>query len=414
MPITFDLSKLNQPDPAPPPAQPPHPQLSFSAVGGALPSASVAAFAPTAPTAPTAPVAPPQFTFTIGNNSPTSPWTSPYATGATGLVRRFASPVLQRIGLATGAPVDPTKCDRADDEENDQYTVRPGHNLWWSVLFRNDTGRKHPKSILGDFGHAERLPAWIHLISSVAFLVYGVLRPTLITKIHTAAETWTTVAVFASAFCFASSTVYHVTSPSRSLAYFTRQLDFAGIYLALSLGYVADYAIATLSFTNTSVLSVIDAPAAALLTFGFFIARRGLLPAEETWSSYLGGCTLNFGLFRRMHIDKSHTGTRQATSFILAVASFVSAPALFRSIGTNNALVVLALEVSCLLFVIVGMTLDNATQWPDLSLSRGRGPRFLICKPCGCVGSAHSIWHLLTVVAAVKVAVGRELALSWS
>ena len=286
--------------------------------------------------------------------------------------------------------------------------------MCWSVLCRNDTGRRHPKSLLGDFGHAERLPAWLHLGASAAFGVYGVLRPTLITQQHTIAESWTTVSVFATAFCFASSTVYHVTSPSKRLAYFTRQIDFAGIYAAIALGYVADYAIATRSFNNTSVLSVIDGPLACVLTLCFFLARRGLLPSSDTWSAYLGGCTVNFGLFRRMHVDKAHTGTRQATSFILAIAAFVSTPSLFKSIGTGNALVVVGLEVACFALLVVGMSIDNAGTWPDANLSAGRGPSMLVCKPCGCVGSAHALWHGLTIAAAVKVAVGRELALQWS
>jgi hypothetical protein len=183
--------------------------------------------------------------------------------------------------------------------------------------------------------------------------------------------------------------------------------------MAISFGSVADYAIATRSFQNVSVISIIDGPMAAVVVCVFFLARRGLLPSADTWSSYLGGCTIQFGLFRRMHLDKAHTGTRQATSFLLVVAYFVTTPSLFRVIGTNNALVILALEIACFLMLVVGMCLDNAYSWPDARLTQGKGPRFLVCRPCGCVGSAHALWHILTVVAAVKGVVGRELALSW-
>lgn len=313
----------------------------------------------------------------------------------------------------TSAEKNDAPCGRADDAENDQYTIRAGNNMCWAVLCRHDTGRLHPRSLLGDFGHAERLPAWIHLISAVAFGAYGISRPIAITDEHTYAETLTTAASFAVCFCFLSSTVYHVTSPSKTLAYWTRQLDFLGIYTALAVGALADYAIATRSFQNVSVLSVLDVPLACACVAVFFFVRRGLTPSNSTWTGYLGGCTVNFGLFRRMHLDRSHTGVRQATSFVLAIAYFMTVPAVFNNFGTTNGLVLLSLEVAALLVLVVGMMVDNGLVWPDLSLSRGRGPSFLVCKSVGCIGTAHSLWHVLSVAAAVKGAVGREVALTW-
>lgn len=328
------------------------------------------------------------------------------------LGRRLAMPVLQRFGVAAPPSKKERTCDRGDDDENDQYTVRNG-NYFWSVLFKNDTGRLHPRSLLGDFGHAERLPAWIHLIGGVAFGVYAIMRPIAITEEHTIAESLTTAAAFAVCFCFASSTIYHCTSPSRSLAFWTRQLDFLGIYTALAVGALADFAIATRSFQNVSILSIIDIPLACSLVAVFFFLRRGLTPSSDTWVSYLGGCTVNFGLFRRMHLDRSHTGVRQATSFVLAVAYFTTVPAVFRNFGTTNGITLLAIEIAALVVLVVGMVVDNGIVWPDISLARGKGPSFLACKGVGCVGSAHSIWHVLSVIATVKGAVGREVALTW-
>lgn len=189
MPLTFDLSALA----APPPEATAAPPLSF------------------------APAPPPQLSFTIA-----APLHQP---SRLGLVRRFAAPVLERFGVE----VDPDRCReaRGDDEENDQYTVR-GSNYCWAVLFSNDTGKDHPKSLLGRYGHVERLASWIHLAGGVAFGVYAALRPSVVTTEHTLPETMTTVAAWAVSFCFLSSTVYHVTSPSRRLAFFTRQLDFFG------------------------------------------------------------------------------------------------------------------------------------------------------------------------------------------
>tara|TARA_B100001057_G_scaffold350445_1_gene351943 strand:- start:1828 stop:2424 length:597 start_codon:yes stop_codon:yes gene_type:complete len=196
------------------------------------------------------------------------------------------------------------------------------------------------------------------------------------------------------------------------LAYFTRSLDFLGIYLAVAFGNIADYAIATRSFSNVSILSVLDGPVAAVAVCSFFLVRRGLLPSADSWNTYLGGCTLKMGLMRRSHLDLAHTGARQATSFLLAISYFVSTPSLFNELGHDNARVILAIELACFALLTVGMLVDNAWIYPDNSLAAGKGPKCLSCPNSGCIGSAHSIWHVLAIAAAVKGALSRELALS--
>lgn len=346
-----------------------------------------------------------QISFGLSNVSVAHPVAIPGAQ----LINRFAHRVAVATGVAAAEPEK--KCDRGDDEENDQYEIKSGNNMCWAVLCKHDTGRRHPNSLLGDFGHLERLPAWIHLVSGVGFAIYAVLRPIVITQDHTLSETFTTIAAGAGAFCFLSSTVYHITAPSRRLAYFTRQLDFFGIYLAIATGNIADYAIATNSFQNVSILSILDGPLAALIVCLFFLVRRGLLPSADTWSTYLGGCTLKFGLLRRGHIDTVHTGARQATSFLLAISYFVSTPSLFNELGASDASVILGVEFACFAMLVIGMLIDNAFIFPDDSLAAGKGPNCLACPNVGCVGSAHSLWHILSVAAALKGTFSREYAL---
>ena len=327
------------------------------------------------------------------------------------LVHRAAAPVLQRIGI--GASADEEKKERRGDSiENDQYSVAPGKNVCFAVLFKNDTGRKHPGSLLGDYGHAERLSAWVHLVAGVGFLIYCIVRPLAITTEHTMAETLTTVAAGGVAFAFVSSTIYHSTAPSKTLTVWTRQLDFVGIYSARALGSLADFAIATRSFQNVNILSVLDGPLACVLVGIFFISRRALLDTDATWSTYLGGCTLNFGLMRRGHLDLDHTGARQATSFLLAISYFTTVPSLYSNFGSTDATTVFVLELACLLLLVIGMVVDNVWVFPDDALAAGTGPKFLVCKSCGCIGTAHSIWHVLSVIAAVKGAGSREFALT--
>lgn len=165
-------------------------------------------------------------------------------------------------------------------------------------------------------------------------------------------------------------------------------------------------------FQNTALLSILDGPLAALLVTCFFFMRRGLLPEASTWNTYLGGCTLNFGLMRRAHIDLDHTGTRQATSLILAIAYFVTIPSLFNNFDTTDASVIISIEVVAVIIVVLGMTIDGVYVYPDNLLAQGKGPRWCVCKPCGCLGTSHAIWHGLSVLAAIKAAAAREYALS--
>jgi predicted membrane channel-forming protein YqfA (hemolysin III family) len=341
------------------------------------------------------------FTFSLAAPSNSS--------SSAGLVRRFAAPVLKRIGIASETE---KKCSHGDDPEHDQFTIQPGRSMCFAVLCKNDTGRKHPGSLLGDFGHIERLSSWVHLVSGIVFAIYAILRPFVITREHTVAESMTTAAAWSVAFAFFSSTVYHVTSPSKSLALWTRQLDYFAIYLGIAVGSVADFAISTRSFQNTSILAVVDGPLACVLVAIFFFVRRSILPSDATWDTFLGGCTLSFGLMRKTHLDLNHTGVRQATSFLLSIAYFVTVPLLFDNFGTTEAATIFLLELGCLGILVAGMVLDNHFVFPDVALSEGKGPRFLVCKGCGCIGSSHALWHILTVLAAIKCQGSREYALS--
>jgi hypothetical protein len=170
--------------------------------------------------------------------------------------------------------------------------------------------------------------------------------------------------------------------------------------------------IATRGFASTPYLAIIDVPLAALITFIFFIVRRVMLPQDESWSTYLGGCTLYFGLMKRGHIDTAHAATRQATSLLLTLGYFTGQAASFETFGVETAAILLSIEIVGLLIVIFGMSLDNVFAWPDANLARGKGPRWLVCSGCGCVANGHALWHVLSVIVAIKGAIAREYALT--
>lgn len=301
--------------------------------------------------------------------------------------------------------------DRGDDPEHDQYTVGPGKSLCVSVFCRHDTGRMHPRSILGDYGHLERSSAWIHLIGGFAFVMYTGLRQ-LLDRPDTIANRLVTTACAATGVAFLFSTIYHTSAPSKHWAYWTRLLDYFGIYFAIAVGGVCDIAIATRGFENVAMISIVDAPLAAAITFVFFVVRRFLTPSDDTWEGYIGGCSATFGLFRLGHLDLEHASTRQATSFIVVSAYFVSLPQLFRIFDDQDVVLVVSLQAVSFVMIIGGMCLDNLLVWPDIGISQGKGPSFLSSKKLGCVCSSHAIWHLLAVCASVWSVASREAAIA--
>ena len=93
------------------------------------------------------------------------------------------------------------------------------------------------------------------------FGLYASLRHIFLSGTSVAFE-WATGAAVSTAVTFLSSVVYHVTSPNPRLAMITRQLDFAAIYISISICSVADLAAVTRGFVNVPIVSIIDVPVA--------------------------------------------------------------------------------------------------------------------------------------------------------
>lgn len=369
---------------------------------------------PSLPSLPSIPPSIPQSTGVVRNRLrlPNSTQIQPIQKTATGEPASMSPGTSANVDSGKSAEysqADDDKCSRADDAENDQYDTG-SQNVCIAVLCHNDRGIKNKKSLIGQYGHVERLSSWIHLIGFALFAIYAAVRHSW--GEHGLSQYLTTFSAVALALCFLASTVYHTTSPSKRLAYFTRQFDYFGIYLSISACCVADLCIATRGFSNTPYLAILDVPLAAIVTFTFFIVRRVMLPADESWSTYLGQCTLFFGLMKRGHVDVAHAATRQATSLLLTIGYFAGQAASFETFGVETASILLGVEVAGLLIVIFGMSLDTLFVWPDSYLARGKGPRWMVCTGCGCVANGHALWHILSVIVAIKGALAREYALS--
>lgn len=338
-------------------------------------------------------------------------------------------PLVQAVA-AKFAPTVAPECTYAD-----QYSVgKPGvekeglsrfWELFYGVAIANDIeGRSGTISrLLGPAGHYERMSFWVHFIGALVFLVYSVTRSSLHIHEQRVDGALTSAAGYTIAAVFLTSSLYHCTAPDRNFAYVTRVLDYAAIYIGITVATTADIAVATRGFENVPYQTILDLPAAACLLIFFFAWRRWRLPGALTWSPHeietraKDGCLLGRGLFSFGHRDLHHSQARQATSLLLFASYFMSVPAAFRVLGDGVANVIVALQVTAFVTVALGMAIDRFFQWPDGLLVEGS----MTCLACpsdqspgwGTVCNSHSVWHLVALISAGLTCVSREYALGY-
>ena len=318
----------------------------------------------------------------------------------------------------------------------DQYSVgnigseqRQGLARFWELFYgvaiSNDvSGRVGQVSkLLGPAGHYERMSFWVHFIGAIVFFAYAITRSSLRLHEERIDGALTTVAGYTIAAVFLTSSLYHCTAPDRNFAYVTRVLDYAAIYIGISVATTADIAVATRGFENVPYQTILDLPAAGCCLIFFFAWRRWRLPGALTWSPHeietrtKDGCLLGRGLFSFGHRDLHHSQARQATSLLLFASYFMSVPAAFRVLGEGVANVVVALQVAGFVTVGLGMAIDRIFQWPDGLLVEGS----FTCLACpsdsspglGTVCNSHSVWHLVALISAAITCVSREYALGY-
>ena len=273
------------------------------------------------------------------------------------------------------------------------------------------------KSYLGPTGHLERFSARTHLFGAIAFVVYAILRHILLDD-STTSGVMVSLSAWVNAATFASSTIYHATTPDRDVAYVTRLLDYAGIYFSITFSALADISVVTRGFYDIPWQSIIDIPIAATIIYTFFVLRRLYTPAATTWHERRPlACAIGNGLYSAGHCDLEHAGAREATSLMLAIAYFLYIPAAFSTLGTTVAGVVVALQVVSFLVILFGMLLDLIIGWPDTQILKGKA-KWAACKdpccliPCGCALNSHGWWHIVSLVSAALLAGAREYALA--
>lgn len=331
--------------------------------------------------------------------------------------------------IAPNPPAEPC-------EYRDQYSIgdpqRPNTGcarfceLFHGVAISNDVSKRAGSisSLLGPTGHYERLSFWTHFLGALLFAIYAIVRQVLVREDARLAGGLTSAAAWTISAVFLTSSLYHCTAPDLNFAMVTRVLDYAAIYIGITVTTTADIAVATRGFVNVPAQTIADLPFSAVILIVFFVWRRSRLSGESTWTKHeitsrsKDGCLLGRGLFSFGHRDLAHIQMRQATSLLLFGAYFMIVPAAMEVLGHGVARVVLALQVSAFVTVAFGMAIDRFFEFPDGHLVEG-SLTCLACPSdgspgCGAVLNSHALWHLVAMVSAGLTVVSREYALAYS
>ena len=270
---------------------------------------------------------------------------------------------------------------------------------------------------MGESGHLERANAWTHLIASVVFAVYAVVRAFAIDQ-HSFTAQLSGVSCVSISIMFAVSTVYHVYNTVPGCASIVRNLDIIAIYISIAVGYVADASLLTNDFSNVPFHVIADPMLAASSLVMFFAVRRYFVPSEETRDfQFEESCAL--GLFRFFHSDLEHAGLRVAGVVTLTLSWILNMSAAYNNTNTSVASVWLAGVIFATVMLISGVIFDNMLV-PDRAYAKGNHAWYK-CTGCnskdlGCAMTSHAWWHVISFVGVFITTAAREyglIYLSW-
>lgn len=381
--------------------------------------------------------APPQLRFTF-NSLVTAPALKTVDFTLTNVTRFAPAPVANIAGNLRSkiAPairrVEDVRCEYVDQYsvgDPDPNNRKRGWSRFWelvvAVLCKNvphDIEAQLSRGmitsrIIGRTGHYERFAALSHILGFAGFAIYALIR-SIVPIGDGVAAVLVTVAAWTTASVFLASTLYHCTSPDPDFAAVTRVIDYTAIYLGIVVGGVADLASATNGFDGVPVITIVDIPIAGVILALFFIWRRVRLSKDETWISDYSTvpihveCTIGRGLYSKGHSDLHHTRLREASTFLITTAIFMSIPVAYSVLGVDVATVFVVLQSSAFLFGAGGMFVDRVLQFPNNRLIEGKSTYLACPKNCGCAMTAHGLWHLIAILGAACTIVAREYALS--
>tara|TARA_E500000178_G_C16897899_1_gene696654 strand:- start:34 stop:1113 length:1080 start_codon:yes stop_codon:yes gene_type:complete len=312
----------------------------------------------------------------------------------------------------------------------DQFSLAASDNVCYSVLWRNEPGKKHRKqwgeSFLGENGHIERANAWTHLLGGAAFLLYACVRFATPLDQSSVAAQLAVATTFTAAATFGVSTLYHTFGTVEIYAAWLRVLDHSSIYVTLGLASTADLALVTINFSEVPWQASYDSVLSAGVVLLFFVYRRCTMPDLKTAEKlFFGNCT---GMFRKQHSDGVHSSARSSTYLALTLAPITYAATTLQNLDDVAGGLLIAANLSGVLFLASGILIDNTWYYPDKTIYEHAKPfetfgskpltwkqacaKRLVVRQCGCVCTSHAIWHVLALLAVLIVTIAREVAIA--
>jgi len=308
--------------------------------------------------------------------------------------------------------------------EFDQFSVQNWWEAFWRVLCYNPPQvgnrevvikKRREKSLLGAFGHIERMNAWTHLVGVVGYLVFALLRGYFLDS-KSLAGMLSSAAAFALCLTFLVSTTYHTLGAVRSMAPILRTFDHGSIQISLAITSVADAAVCTSNFKDVTWQTISDPLLVALTLLCFFLYRRIVLDPSFTEIAW-GDCIL--GLFRIQHADFEHSALRSAGYVVIAFGFVMLIPVAYNNLDFEAFFTIVISNALGLFLLILGLLLDNVLLWPDVlyqeaARKRKKMPPWQTCHSaqCGCIMTSHAFWHVGALFSVVIATVGREVALA--
>lgn len=315
-------------------------------------------------------------------------------------------------------------CQEVDEEGNDafpQYEIYDVRRIWCRVLCVNRVpGNDFSESLLGPTGHLERANAWTHMIGAAIFLAWFLARSLAYggSRASTSNSLLSFDVLCVSITLFISTT-YHVYSPNRFWGAVARLGDYAGIYLSLCSGYLADLAISTVNLRGVPWQATVDVWIGGAIMVAFFVVRRMMLSIEETRKPYFKN-KCNFGFARSTNVDLEHSSLRAAGGVVLAFSFILCFPGAVFNLEPNNSVVFVATHIAGVSILVLGMTIDNVFLFPDSWKQTGEKPNRCVCYSSreGCGGgwilNSHAIWHIVSLVSIIVTSAGLEAVVAGS
>ena len=191
--------------------------------------------------------------------------------------------------------------------------------------------------------------------------------------------------------------------------------DHGAIDIALAIACTTDISIVTLDFYDVPWQTVVDPIGVAIVILIFFLYRRLVLPPEDTEIAW-GNCVL--GLFRIQHADFEYGALRSSGYICLSFGFVALIPAAIRNLSFESASTLIICNGVSLMFLILGMLLDNVLIVPDVwymdpKNKKGKNPT-IVChnERCGCIMTSHAWWHVFSLLSVLICTVGREIAIA--